>query len=725
MPRFGQVALPNAPTLHYLCLEMGQVTSKDGPSGNDSTGAAGADPASGKKRRGFRGRSSAWGGGERQAVRADSNVLTKYASRLSRETAIYAIGMMVIFPIGFVQVAVFTQTMTPTQYGQLAVLMTFAGMLTLIMNTGPLQGTFLYTFGSSGDADGGDISAEYDDPDAMLAADKRKSLGTGLFMSIGICAVIAAPIVIWASTASNLLLGSPNHAGLIIWTTASAVLGALWRLTVTALRHERRPVLFSIGTTLRPVLVVGLSAPLVATGHGVQGALIGTTVGTFIGILYCFAVDFRSYKFAFSREDAVHMLKLGASFIPIVSGLFVVHDADLYLVAWYASTADAGIYRLASRIATLPSYTVSAFMIAQSSLERSALFQATYERRGLAYTKSTLLTYYLLFSFFLVLLLGVGANLLVQIAAPSYAAAAGLIPVLGIAYTCYGGYIVVIRASQMPRRRMWYQISAIANAVLFVLPAMLVIPAIGSVGAPICESVALVTVASALLALGRHTDAALGFQTGRVLRGIVAGVLCYALGTWVAALLGIGRYPVEVLSLLLYPVLLVAFEAIPRHHLDPLGRIVRATMPRSRRSPLLDRLPDVPPRRRIVVEELVRDRRSPRAVAADLGISEHEVGIRLARALRQMTGAGEPDENDGYLGTYLLAEVALADRDSLARELGRHGIDPLDIHELDMGLAQLRRTPRRAWRRPVRGSASRPVRWRRLRQATYSAIPGR
>jgi hypothetical protein len=201
--------------------------------------------------------------------------------------------------------------------------------------------------------------------------------------------------------------------------------------------------------------------------------------------------------------------------------------------------------------------------------------------------------------------------------------------------------------------------------------------------------------------------------------------LCFALGTKLAPLLGPGRYPVEVLALLLYPVLLLVLGAIPSHHVEPLLRILRATMPRSRRSPLLDRLPEVPPRRRIVVEELIRDRRSPRAVASELGISEHEVGIRLSRALRQMAGAGEPGESDGYLGAYLLADVALADRDSLARELARHGVDPLDIHELDTGLAQLRRTPRRAWRRPVKSAASRPVRWRRLRQATYSAMPGR
>jgi hypothetical protein len=100
----------------------------------------------------------------------------------------------------------------------------------------------------------------------------------------------------------------------------------------------------------------------------------------------------------------------------------------------------------------------------------------------------------------------------------------------------------------------------------------------------------------------------------------------------------------------------------------------------------------------MILEELVRDRRPAGEVAAHHFVSEWEVGVRLARALRQLIGLGPASEDDGRLGNYLLSDLSPADRDSYARLLAKEGVDPLDIHELDAALLQLRRTPRRAWK---------------------------
>jgi O-antigen/teichoic acid export membrane protein len=635
----------------------------------------------------------------RPGARGTREILTQYGSRISRETAIYALGMGMVFPLGIIQVAVLTHFLAPSVFGELGVLLTFAAMVTLIMNTGSLQGTFMWTFGSSGDGDGADISVEFDDDDAAGAADKRVALSTGLFMTIGICIALAVPLIVWSSQIAGLLIGDSNRGNLVVWATLSAVAGALWRLTVTALRHERRPVLYSIAQMLRPISVVAIAVPLVATGEGIRGALIGTALGSAIGVLFCFGVDHRSYGFAFDREDAVKMLRLGGVFVFIVAGLWLVHDADIYLVSWFSSPTDTGLYRLASRLATLPSYLVAAFMFAQSSLERSMLFHATYERRGHHQTKSTLLTYYMFCALWLVLGLSIGADLIVQIAPPSYAGAARYIPLLGVAYLCYGAYVVIMRSAQVPRRRLVYAGSALTAGGVFVGLAILLIPLIGPYGAPIGEIVGLGSVALFLLWLMRRVDMPLGVQTGPILKGVLACGLCWAVGTRLSHVLGAARWPVEALTLLLYPVLLIVTGAIPRNHLGPLAKISQNTLPRTRRSPLLDRVPGIAPRRRHVLEAIARDRRPAGSVAAEHGLTVDEVGVRLTRALRQLTGTGEHGDDDVLLGQYLLYDGGPGDRDSWARSLTLEGIDALDIHELDTAFLSLRRTPRRAWRR--------------------------
>jgi hypothetical protein len=202
-----------------------------------------------------------------------------------------------------------------------------------------------------------------------------------------------------------------------------------------------------------------------------------------------------------------------------------------------------------------------------------------------------------------------------------------------------------------------------------------------------------------LLWLMRRYGEPLSVQTWRIARALAAGVVCYLIGARLAPDVGgVLRWALEILSLLLYPVLLVAFGAVPRSHLAPLASIVRALAPRSRRSPLLDGVSQLAPRRRMVLEEVVRDRRHPADVAAAHRVSEWEVGIRLARALRQLVGVGPASEDDGRLGRYLLSDESPADHDSHARLLAKEGVDPLDIHELDAALVALRRAPRRAWK---------------------------
>jgi hypothetical protein len=222
---------------------------------------------------------------------------------------------------------------------------------------------------------------------------------------------------------------------------------------------------------------------------------------------------------------------------------------------------------------------------------------------------------------------------------------------------------------------------------------------IGPYGAPIGEIVGLGSMGLFLLWLMRRVGMPLGVQTGPILKAAAACALCYLVGTRLAHYLGAARWPVEALTLLLYPLLLVVTRAIPREHFGPLARIGQNTLPRTRRSPLLSRVPAISPRRRHVLEAIARDRRPPAAVAAEHGLTIDEVGVRLTRALRQLTGAGQPGDEDLLLGQYLLYDAGPGDRDAAARALTFEGVDALDIHELDAAFMGLRRTPHRAWRK--------------------------
>src|SRR5580704_12500504 len=100
--------------------------------------------------------------------------LTLMGGRFTRDTLIYTVGGLAVGPFSLVSVAVLTRVMATAQYGELALLMFFAGYLTTLYNTGSLHGTFMWVYGAS-EGEGDDV-----DSDTTITSGPRRALGTGL-----------------------------------------------------------------------------------------------------------------------------------------------------------------------------------------------------------------------------------------------------------------------------------------------------------------------------------------------------------------------------------------------------------------------------------------------------------------------------------------------------------------------------------------------------------------
>lgn len=405
-------------------------------------------------------------------------LLTLTGGRVTRDTTIYVLGLLAVGPFSLVSVAVLTRVLRPGQYGDLALLLVFAGYLTTLYNTGSLHGTFMLVYGAS-EGEGDDIGEG-----VGITSTPKRALGTGVLLTLMIvsagtvvCFALAAPI-------AGLLLGRHGvHAtALVRWAAASAAAGSLWRLTVNVMRMERKPVRFSIFNALRPLFVVGGSVPLVLLGFGLQGALAGTTLGTLVATAACIAAAHRSYALAFSWHDAKEIVVRGAKVVVPVVCLFIVHNADVVLLSRYAPAREVGIYRVASRFAAVPSYFASAFTMAWAPLERGVMFQSTYRHVGEERVRGALLTYFLLAGLTLVMLLDVASPGLVLLAGPQFRSAAPLIPLAGAGFVCYGLYIVLVRVVKVERRMFFYAAGAVMAGVFDIGLSTVTIPWLGAYG---------------------------------------------------------------------------------------------------------------------------------------------------------------------------------------------------------------------------------------------------
>jgi len=639
--------------------------------------------------------------------------------RLTRDTAIYVVGMLAVGPFSLISVIVLTRLLDPTQYGELALLFFFSGYLTTLYNTGSLHGTFMLVYGASG-GEGEEI-----DSDATLSSAPQRALGTGVALTLMIVTAGTAVCFLLAPTLAQLLLHRRADATLVCWAAVSAGAGSLWRLTVNVFRMERQPVRFATFNALRPLFVVSGSIPLVALGYGIEGALAGTALGTLAAVAVCVALARHSYALAFSLADAREIVRRGSMVVVPLVALYLVHSVDVLLLSRFAPAHEVGLYRVASRFGAVPSYFVGAFLMAWAPLERGVLFQATYRHVGEDRVRGALLTYYVLAGMTIVVLLDVGSRWLMLLVGPSYRSAAPLIPLVGVGFVCYGLYMVLARVVKVRRRLFFFAAGAVLAGALDIGLSTVTIPWLGAYGVPLAMTVGVLGACAIWIAVVRGLmKASLSFEA-RPLIGLAAAVAIAAavqgvgLHAWPA-----GRSVVMLLVLAVYLAAVVGLGVVPRRHLGLLARLARAAVRRGigGADPRggLERLT---PGRRNLLAAIERDGIPTAVLAERLGWSERRVQSEYVGALRESIGASAPSADvlalDPGLAGYLLSKRPLAQRDIAGRDLVEAGVEALELMELDEAAKRLRELAPEQW--PARTGEVSSQGWRNPRRVALDA----
>jgi O-antigen/teichoic acid export membrane protein len=636
--------------------------------------------------------------GDRGAVRAHReeekrpSLLIQMATRIGRDSAFYTAVTGSVFPIAFVNAILFTHYMTTSQYGQLAVLFFVSGLMTVVLNLFFLRGTERQVWGAS------DEGVDVDVAELVEVHERPRVLGTGLWMSVVVGCIAVALTVPFASQLSQLLVQTPDLGKAVIWTSVSGAIGGTWRLAANIGRWERRRRGFGLVWILRPSLALIVGFALVATGHGVTGAVAGTAIGTAISLLVGLVISRRSYQPVMDRHAFHRIARSSANFAAMVIGLFILHNGDVFMLSRFASSADVGIYKLATNITSVISYAVSAFLMAWSPLEFSTLFKATYERHGKERLRGEFAHYYLIFGIFMVLLLAALATPLISLFAASYSSASGYVAITGLGYLAYGIFLVIARSSSFPRRYFVYGVAALASGAGLVITSFVLGPSIGGYGVAIGDTVGGLAGIAVIVFVAAIWGDLPAVNPFRIIGLLLVGGACWALGGPVADQAGSFDAVLKIASVILFPLGLLATGVIPPSQRGALLAILRNSVRRGMRPhELIARTARLPRTEGQVLLALTRDHERVTSVSARTGLPDRAVRLTLIAALRRLSAAGPPTADDYAISEFLLDTDSITERDAIARALWDEGVEPVDLHEIDFTFRALYEAPASAW----------------------------
>ena len=265
-----------------------------------------------------------------------SRGLRAASSSLAGSTFIYAVITGIRSGVSFVMLPIYARTVTPAEYGQLAIAWTIASLLTGVLTFGLEGAVTRWYFRMKDDPEGRKTF--------VASAWKLLLVAPNLIVVVGwlvIANVFPSSLPI---PLSFLLLGALQAS---LWIGATTVPFAL-------LRAQSRIRMYALlNWIFIGVSVAATTGLLYATNVGVIGWLIGNLAATVV-LAVVSGYVMRSYlPLRFSRSLVLPAIAYGIPLIPHLLALWALALVDRLILQAYRDSTDVGIYNLAYQVATI------------------------------------------------------------------------------------------------------------------------------------------------------------------------------------------------------------------------------------------------------------------------------------------------------------------------------------------------------------------------------------
>lgn len=628
-------------------------------------------------------------------ARDSPRVMGLFGEAITGSGVIYALGVGSGVPFALLSLALTTRYLELSEFGTLAILFAIGSVVTVLSGLGVMQGTIMAVYGVSDDEDAESDGVQTDArPLAVVAAERKRLLGSGLLLicltSTVVCGAVAA-----GGSVLVAILGIDIPAKTVCLMALSAWTGSVWRLAHQVWRLERRPGVWALYQAARPMVVVTLTLVLLIHGAGIDGVLVATAIGSAIVTIISLGGTRDRFRLEPRRGDAAAIFGPGMKFAPLVIANLIQANAAILLLALIAPSSTVAVYQAARRIAQVPSYFADGFTMGWAPLERSAIAAAAKDRRGIREFEASVFTLLVLGLLALLVVACVSADLLIRIAAPEYREGARLIPIIAVGFAAHAIYQGIYRASSFAHRQEWYAGLKLAWLVPFGLFLLVLTRASPSYAVAVAELASTVLITVILASVERRGKSPTPFPWLRLALagGVAAALVAFAL---LAPLPTFGKHLIAVLAISVLPLAWLMAGVLHSSQITVIRRILRSPLPSlidsTRLAYQLDR---VPAHERDALLDVIQ---TPQEVKPDGGALDEERSIVLARAVRGLrrfqSSTSPPTSRDHEIATYVFSTASTLERDLAVEWLRESGVDPLELHELDLAARQLRRAVR-------------------------------
>src|SRR6476659_4942868 len=501
-------------------------------------------------------------------------------AQLARFSSMQGLSLLLTNILHYSSIVVVARMLGPGKLGAYALLFFLTGLVTQVIHILSKPGTMMRTFGVSDDDDD-DVEGE-DESAEQAGVSPTYTLGVGVIWTTFLALSTIALVFLFKTQIAQFLLQDPGQADAVVFATITGCVWALMKLAEMVIWFEGRGLTYAFVDAARPTFNLVAIVLIVSAGGGVKGAIIGQTIGTTLATLICVALIWKSFQVAFSFGELKEILSRGAIRAPIASSMWVVQNADSFILSRFLDHKDIGLYQLASRTGFMVAFLPQGFRLALRPVRKTASYSAFIDEYGMQIANGQMLAYFWLLTLTAVLAMILGGEILIQIGGHRFESAAPLIPLTAGAMSMPALYRSVSQYASYPNKRRTFVIATVLVAISYIGFMLLLLSGtnLGIYSAPIAMLAAFLIPITVMFLRSQRGSRPLEFPYAAMsLATLVAAVLAvgfhflHPAGEWV-------KLPVIAALMLVWFASLFLLRIIPRYHWEPILHITKSALKR-------------------------------------------------------------------------------------------------------------------------------------------------
>ena len=406
--------------------------------------------------------------------------MSRQIINLTKQTLTYGLGNILTRFITFLLLPLFTNLLTPEEYGLATLVFVFLGFMNIIYHYG-IDSAFLRSFGEAKDKDS-----------------KRRLFSTAIWLSLGTGFTFSLLIYTFSGSISAILLKDTQYvnifrlaAGVLLFDSAAHVPFAL-------LRMKEKAITFIIIKLINVVTTLGLNIYFIAVVKtGISGIFLSAFIASVITVIIVYSVTISSLRFNFSLILVKDYLKFGLPFVPAGLASIMMETIDRYIIEHLKGTATVGLYSAGYKLGIFMLLITTAFNYAWQPF-----FLRIGNTKEAKPVFARVFTYYILGTLFVWITLSAFIHEIVRfklfgfsIIGPSFYDSEIIIPVVLLAYIFQGVYLNFMPGIYFEKKTHYILLFTFSGALVNICLNFVLIPRFGIMGSAVATLAGYVTMA--------------------------------------------------------------------------------------------------------------------------------------------------------------------------------------------------------------------------------------